>query len=107
MAYYKCSHCEKYFTSKKKRSDHERKVHHSNPAAEQQVNPITERNVSESETTMEQVTPAMKLEIKKPPDKEETKEPEPGYHCVECGASLRKWQKFCPNCGVKLDWGQV
>jgi DNA-directed RNA polymerase subunit RPC12/RpoP len=64
MAYYKCSYCEKFFTSKKKRSDHERKVHRANPTTEQQVIPTTERNISESERATEQwVTPATERNV--------------------------------------------
>ena len=32
------------------------------------------------------------------------------YKCPECGFSLRileEQQKYCPNCGIKLDWGVI
>lgn len=29
------------------------------------------------------------------------------YWCSECDALLRKYDKYCHNCGCKIDWEQV
>ncbi len=79
---YKCSTCDKYFTSKKKQKDHERRVH---PATEQKTTPAT-------------------LKLKVPPKKEKAASSQV-YHCVDCGGPLTKGQTPCPSCGTRLDWG--
>jgi len=81
---YKCDKCDKYFTSKKKKTDHERRAH---PATEQPNKPAT-------------------LEVK-PPAKKTKEKPATGYHCVDCGASVSKGQDHCPSCGAHLDWSQI
>lgn len=35
--------------------------------------------------------------------KEEKKEEE-DYNCSSCGGSLTKGVKFCPYCGIELEW---
>jgi len=98
--YYKCPYpnCEKYFTSKKKLSDHQRKVH---PAMEQEVTPAMEQEVTPA---MEQeVTPATEQGVTPATEQEVTQ----GYHCIDCGAFLTKGQSSCPDCGTHLDWSQI
>jgi DNA-directed RNA polymerase subunit RPC12/RpoP len=115
---YKCGYCDKFFTSKKKRSDHERKVH---PATEQPITPAREsakgRNISESERAREQKVipaternaPIQELIIKKP-----TRGDAPNdaldaavYHCNDCGTAIEKGQEICPGCGERLVWDGV
>jgi len=79
---YKCSSCDKYFNSKKKRNDHQRRVH---PATERKTTPAT-------------------LKLKVPSEKGKAAPPQE-YHCVDCGGPVTKGQKTCPGCGVRLDWG--
>jgi len=81
---YKCDDCEKLFTTKKKRSDHQRRMH---PATEQPNAPE-------------------KLVIKTPPKKEK-KEAATGYHCIDCGKTVTKDEDRCPGCGAHLDWSQL
>ena len=38
--------------------------------------------------------------LKEPEDKETNKT----YPCPECGAPLFEGAKYCPNCGVEIDW---
>jgi len=110
---YKCDYCDKFFTSKKKLSDHERKVHPARDAA-------TERNIPESKrATEQQVTPATvstitKSEVATPDDAVETPAatpddaPESGsYHCNDCGAAVERGQEICPGCGERLVWDDV
>lgn len=89
---YKCDKCDKYFTSKKKKTDHERRVH---TATEQPGAPATEQPG----------TPAT-LQVKPPPQKTKEKAAT-GFHCVDCGASVTKGQDRCSSCGCHLDWSQV
>lgn len=127
---YKCGYCDKFFTSKKKRSDHERKVH---PARERQDIPATERNVSESKRAREKkltpvreqpITPATELQIKTPSRKASStetqsyhyedevpnifelpeEEEEDTYRCGGCGKNLDSALPQCPYCGVTLKW---
>ena len=35
---------------------------------------------------------------------EKDKETNKTYPCPECGAPLFEGAKFCPNCGVEIDW---
>ena len=104
---YKCGYCDKFFTSKKKRSDHERKVHGATIiATEQTATPATERNVSESErateSTIQQAIPAAT-----PDDAEDDAEDDVVYHCHDCGTAIEKGQEVCPGCGEKLSWDGI
>lgn len=90
---YKCSQCEKYFTTKKKRDDHVKRVH-SKP-----VNSPAQSTPQTAGKTLE-----LKVDKKKAEEKSEAKR----YHCVDCGfKGLKYGQERCPNCGAKLDWSQL
>ena len=115
---YKCGYCDKFFTSKKKRSDHERKVHGATIiATEQTATPATERNVSESErateSTIQQAIPAatpndaVETPAIVPDDAEDDAEDDVVYHCHDCGTAIEKGQEVCPGCGEKLSWDGI
>ena len=94
---YKCSQCDKFFPSVKKKTDHERRVH---PKAETPITPVTE-----SKLTPEPKVKGKTFEVKAP-TKREKQETSQSYHCVDCGATVTKGQSSC-SCGATLDWSQL
>ena len=34
------------------------------------------------------------------------KEPKPTWNCPECGEKLKGGEKYCPGCGVELEWAE-
>ena len=63
---------------------------------------------------IEKITRAIALELKKlnEADKPQTptvsdnmeKQPKPTWNCPDCGATLKGGEKYCPSCGVELEW---
>lgn len=47
------------------------------------------------------------LELALPQTREKVLPAEQGYHCVDCGASVKEGAEQCQSCGAKLDWGSV
>lgn len=43
------------------------------------------------------------LNVDKPEDKSEVKETE-SFNCPECGSKVSVMAKYCPACGVELEW---
>lgn len=100
---YTCPHCHKNIKDLK---SHIKSMHPDKVVIVDNLDTKESKNVDNLSTEARVKT--QRLEIKKPPAKEDTtKEPEPGYHCVECGSELDGKPKSCPNCGAQLDWSQV
>ena len=34
------------------------------------------------------------------------KQPKPTWNCPECGEKLKGGEKYCPGCGVELEWAE-
>ena len=54
---------------------------------------------------IKQIATAVARELKtleKPEEKD--KGTEEKFNCPDCGADLKPGVKFCPNCGVELEW---
>ena len=116
---------EAHSTSKKKRSDHERKVH---PTTERATTPATERATLKGERTTKsnvndidesklnepeylsteiETQTQRQFQVKTPDIEDETEQPTPGYHCLACDFMLTEGENPCPNCGAQLDWSQA
>jgi len=87
-----------------------RKGKEDKPMVEETQEP-TETPVEETEETPEPQTET--LTIKPEPEPKRKYKPfdewlkERKYECGNCGWVISKQTKFCPNCGLKLDWEAI
>ncbi|MBA7624423.1 hypothetical protein ES703_31832 [subsurface metagenome] len=103
--YFKCDHCDKYFTTQSKLQKHIKRVHQSaGPASPAKSGSSVENPAPQPKPA---ATPGQ-FEVKKPEPKKKESQPQQGYFCQTCGHEpIEKGTPNCPSCGEPLNWEGV
>ena len=89
---FNCQYCSKSLKTKKSLKRHEAETCPDRPGATKPISP------GEVQT----------LELKELKGKEKDKPGEGGgFHCIGCGAIIKKGENPCHGCGAELDWSAL